>query len=342
MPPGLSEYSERAIRILEQLQAHAIQPVPRDFRVLLSTLYYYDLWVREVIGLLELASAGSDPKLERIKELFAARVEPITAGNGLYVARETQVPEQGSYIVPNLNITIIPLIYGDNHSWNTAYLQGEGPGVPAHRHQQGVEIHLGFSPIEGRTILGDHTARVREGYAMPIPPMTYHGFENLSGHDHFVPFIFGSLTLGGWGVFFDVEPRAGGAALIESTLGSADMNYGVLLEQEISRAAALSESSRKVVLPAFRTGAPKIGGLELGISRIDKRGLKLQSDQFRIISVRGGSARVAVEEIEVRLEEHDHLGIPSGLSVDIAQIGGIPLTVLDATIQPTDSSPECS
>src|SRR5215831_4256427 len=40
MPPGSSEYSERAIRILEQLQAHAIQPVPRDFRVLLSTLYY--------------------------------------------------------------------------------------------------------------------------------------------------------------------------------------------------------------------------------------------------------------------------------------------------------------
>ena len=50
-------------------------------------------------------------------------------------------------------------------------------------------------------------AEVDEGYAMPIPPKVRHGYVNDSTMQHHVPFIFGSLTRGGWGVFLDVEAQ---------------------------------------------------------------------------------------------------------------------------------------
>ena len=181
---------ESALGLLQQLEARAIDAVPRDFRAVISSLYYYDRWVTRVIDLLEAGSVrGGDANLERVKDLFIINLEPITAGNGLYTASDIRVPEQASLVVPNLKILIVPLVYGDHHSWNTAYLTAEGTGVALHRHRRGAEIHLGFSPVKGRTILGTHAAPVQEGYATPIPPMTDHGFENLSGHDHFLPFI---------------------------------------------------------------------------------------------------------------------------------------------------------
>ena len=62
-------------------------------------------------------------------------------------------------------------------------------------------------PMHGYTVLGDAKAELTEGYAMPIPPDTRHGYSNIGTLPHHVPFIFGSLTTGGWGVFLDVEPQ---------------------------------------------------------------------------------------------------------------------------------------
>ena len=327
---------------------------------MISSLYYYDRWVTRVIDLLEAGSVREgDANLERVKDLFIINLEPITAGNGLYTASDIRVPEQASLVVPNLKILIVPLVYGDHHSWNTAYLTAEGTGVALHRHRRGAEIHLGFSPVKGRTILGTHAAPVQEGYATPIPPMTDHGFENLSGHDHFLPFIspstcqgqrsteqllagswVGSLPLGGWGIFFDVEPRPRDlSSLKEAPVESPEMNHTIRLERAIHQAAAQKGTTRRVLIPVSRAGAPEIGGLELAVTRVDSQGLQLTTDRFRIISIRSGKAKVCVGQVERELTEHDHLGIPARMLAHIAQAGEAPLVILDATIRPVDSSP---
>jgi hypothetical protein len=125
---------------------------------------------------------------------------------------------------------------------------------------------------------------------------------------------------------------------VESRLDGAEMNRGVFVERKISEMAARTDTSREVVLPAHRAGAPEIGGLELAVARVDRRGLRLTSDQFRIISVRSGSARVSVGQAETQLHEHEHLGIPSDCSAHICQLGDAPLVVLDATLKPLGSS----
>lgn len=330
---------ERAVDLLQQLQARAVDPVPNDFRAVISGLYYYDRWSNQVIEALEEGlTGGTNQTIERIKKLFATQLESITASDGLYISSDTSLPEQGTFLVPNLNIAIVPLVYGDHHSWNTAFLKGEdSSGVSVHRHLKGAEIHLGFSPVEGRTILGNCGARINEGYAMPIPPMTYHGFDNLSGHDHFLPFIFGSLQMGGWGVFFDVEPRASGWASgfspKEVALESAEMNHSIYLERATAQAAAENQAKRWVLIPASAAGSPETGGLELAVRRVDSRGLTVPADRYTIVSVQKGRAKISVGPVEGDLNKHDHTGIPAGISADITQTGDEPLVILEATIR---------
>jgi len=84
--------------------------------------------------------------LFRIRDLFVRHMEAITTGNGIHLTQDTGAPEQGSFVVPNLGITIVPLVYGDHHSWNLAWLGSERSDVPYHLyhlHSEGVEIHFG-------------------------------------------------------------------------------------------------------------------------------------------------------------------------------------------------------
>ena len=150
---------------------------------------------------------GHDGALQTVRDRFLAQVERITQSGGIACTRDNEVPAQSSFIVPNLGITIVPLVYGDHHSWNVAFLAGESASVPRHQHEHGVEIHLGFGKLRGDTLLAHQRCEVTEGYAMAIPPRTPHGFANTSGHDHYLPFVFGSRLMGGWGVFLDVEPQ---------------------------------------------------------------------------------------------------------------------------------------
>lgn len=327
---------DRARVLLEQLEAHAIDPVPRDFRSLVSTLYYYDRWVNEVIGVLEMALArGPNPRLETIRLRFLRNLEPVTAGNGLYVATDTKMPDQGTFLVPNLNISILPLIYGDYHSWNAAYLVADRPGVSLHRHRKGAEIHLGFSPVRGRTILGPCLADVEEGYAMPIPPMSDHGFLNTSGHEHVLPFVFGSLLLGGWGVFFDVEPRPQDLVRMEEHhLESAAMNHSVFLDRVIRRLLAAKATRREVIVPAERAGSDEIGGLELALTRVGHDGIDLSSESYKIVSVQAGKGRVRLGATESEISEHDYFGVPADLTCYLTQVGESPLVFLEAMMMP--------
>jgi hypothetical protein len=43
----------QARTLLEQLEPRAVDCVPRDFRSVISTLYFYDLWTRQVVDVLE-------------------------------------------------------------------------------------------------------------------------------------------------------------------------------------------------------------------------------------------------------------------------------------------------
>src|SRR5262249_54968793 len=181
---------------------------------------------------------------------FRAALEPITAGNGIHLTRDREAPEQASFVVPNLGIVIVPLVYGDHHSWNLAYLAGAARDVPTHRHHRGVEIHLGYNPTRGQTVLEDCRADVDEGYAMPIPPETDHGWVNTGAETHHVPFLFGSVAHGGGGVFLDVEPQTRPvSALRQVRRDSPAFAAMVYLEREIARAESAESTRRRTLIP---------------------------------------------------------------------------------------------
>jgi hypothetical protein len=334
-PGEVNPYRMRAIDTLEQLGNQALLLVPDDARVVISTLFYYDKWTRQTIEAMEADCAdGAAADIEPIKQRFADQIQRVCGTEGIYVSDDVTVPEQASFIVPNLKIIIVPVNYGDRHSWNFAFLTPESAGVTTHLHKEGVEIHLGFSPVYGRTILRDHGTVLREGYAMPIPPRTKHGFDNLSGHEHGVPFIFGSMTLTGWGVFFDVEPQpTDSSTLTESPLDSEEMNRSVYLEREIDQMKKTGSTSRRVLVPAASTDNGVYGGLELEISRVDSGGLDLSGPEYRIVSVRSGRGAVKIGPATAELSEHDHVGVPAGMDARIAQSGDEPLVILESTIK---------
>ena len=326
----------RAEESLANLANRSMDTVGQDVRALISTFHHYCTHVARTVDALETACAlEPSPAVQRVRDLFVAHMENITAGNSLHLTRDTGAPEQGSFIVPSLGITIVPLVYGDHHSWNLAWLNGDRSDVPYHLHREGVEIHLGFSPIHGYTVLGEAKAEVREGYAMPIPPNTRHGYTNLGSQAHHVPFIFGSLTCGGWGVFLDVEPQPRDLDHLQSApVLSQKLNGTVLLEQEIARVADRYASVRYPIIDAERTDRDGTGGLELSIARVSTRGLALNPERFCAVSVVRGSGVLEMAQQKIDIAAHDHFGIPAGLAATITQTSTEPLVLLDAIIRP--------
>ena len=99
-----------------------MEPVPDDFRAVLSSFYRYHRGVERVVDALSQAQSTSrNHSLSPIAEHFAAAMRGIQSCNGIYLAQDSGAPEQASFVVPNLGITIVPLVYGDHHSWNLAY-----------------------------------------------------------------------------------------------------------------------------------------------------------------------------------------------------------------------------
>ena len=294
----------RTVEVLGDLANQAMEPVPSDFRAALSTFYRYHCGVeRAGAALLGDARSSDDREVPAIRDRFLQAVEAIVSHNGIYLTRDDAPRQQASFVVPNLGITIIPLVYGEQHSWNIAWLDAAHAHVPTHLHRQGVEIHLGYGPLKGFTILGDSAAEVSEGYAMPIPPMTRHGYTNVGPMVHHVPFIFGSLHHGGWGVFLDVEPKpAEMNELRNISRDSGSFRQTIYLEREIAAAARGPASMRRILIPAAVTDREGSGGLELSITKVGPRGMELRSvNGFLAVSVVQGSGTVAMASMERRL-----------------------------------------
>lgn len=323
---------------LGDLADRSMVPVERDARAIVSTFHHYSLHVGRVANALDAACDLADtPTLRAIRRRFVEHMAAITAGNGLSLTRDTAAPPQACFQVPNLGITIVPLVYGDHHSWNLAWLDGAKSDVPCHLHRAGVEIHLGYGPLHGHTILGDAKALVTEGYAMPIPPATWHGYTNIGARTHHVPFIFGSLVLGGWGVFLDVDAQpTEWRDLPDLPVTAPDFNGTVYLEREIATAAEAAGTMRRTLIPAARTDRNGVGGIELSIARVAGEPLVVDQDRFVALSVVRGRGRLSIAGEQVDLEPHDHFGIPAGLSAAIescAADGGDPLVLLDAILR---------
>jgi mannose-6-phosphate isomerase-like protein (cupin superfamily) len=225
-------------------------------------------------------------------------------------------------------------VYGDHHSWNLAWLPAEKADVPYHQHHVGVEIHLGYGPMHGYTVLGDTKAELVEGYAMPIPPKTRHGYSNIGSLPHHVPFIFGSLRCGGWGVFLDVEPQPRELAQLQTApvLGPK-LNGTILLERELDKAAARFASVRYPLIPASATDRDGVGGLELSVARVTDRGFDWKLDRFCAVSVVRGTGVVTMAGESRELSAHDHWGIPAGVTAHVRQTGREPLVLLDCVIK---------
>ena len=328
-------YRTRAAEILRDLANQAMDPVPANYRAVISTLYRYHSGVLKVIDSIAQDHHDSrDDEVGRIGRTFREIVEAITTSCGIHVTQDTEAPEQASFVVPGLGITIVPLVYGDHHSWNLAYLAGQQRNVPTHRHYEGVEIHLGYEPTHGLTVLGNYRALVDEGYAMPIPPKTDHGWVNTGDEIHHVPFIFGSLKHAGWGVFLDVEPQP--HPVDELQLVDRDSpHFGqmIYLERHIAKAKAMASCWRNTLIPASVTNREGTGGLELSLTRINQTGYTFAADDFRALSVAHGKGVVSIEGVERPIRVHDHFGVPAGMKASLTQTGAEPLVTLDAMIK---------
>ncbi len=321
---------------LEDMANQGMEEVPSGFRVVLAMFHRYDRSLRRVIGALGQAYDSSrDSRIANIAALFKGTMAEITTGNGLHLTRDLEAPQQASFIVPNLGITIVPLVYGDHHSWNLAFLNEQHLDVPMHCHYEGVEIHLGYNPAKGYMILDQYKSLVEEGYALPIPPMTRHGWANTMGKVHHVPFIFGSLKQAGWGVFLDVEAQPLELEQLQ-TVDRTDwqMSATVFLERQIDSVSKLRSARRQVMIPSSVTSRSGSGGLELAVSRATEAGLSFGLGDFRIVSVVRGQGLARVGPVQRTVGERDHFGIPAGMTSSIEQTGDVPLVVLDTVIKP--------
>lgn len=320
-----------AQRRLRDLQALAMRPIPSGARAAVPTLACYHAWSDEVAN--ALSGPSIPPGAAAVRDRFAAVIETIRGSNGLVPVRDDELPEQASYKVPGIDVVIVPLVYGDHISWNTAYVTADSRGSTTHRHACQVEIHLGYTGVYGRTLLHGHATTVSEPYAMPIPPMMDHGFDNLSGHSHFVPFVFGSKTLDGWGVFFDVEPRPSPTSdWPETPVDDPAMNGSLLLEPAFRAVRESAVSDRHVLIDAKRTKRPKTGGLELAAYRLGQSETRLEYQDFRILSVREGRLQLSLAGFDVDLGPGDHVGIPAGVSATLRAMDGDGL-VMEASLR---------
>lgn len=314
----------RAAETLEDLVHMSMEDVPRDFRAVISTFYRYDRLIRRAIE-----SLSGLPG-----QRFTQSMSDIACGTGIALTRDDRAPQQASFIVPNLGITIVPLVYGDHHSWNMAYMSEQHLDVPWHRHHQGVEIHLGYAPLDGYMILDEFKSPVTEGYALPIPPQTRHGWANRSGQVHHVPFIFGSMKQAGWGVFLDVEAQPMELEdFREVDREGWQMSSTVYLEREIARIAKLRGCTRTTLIPASVMDRNGAGGLELSLTRANETGFTYPIDDFRAVSVVSGAGRLTIGPAEIDITHHDHFGIPAGMTAHVIQTGNEPLVLLDAMIK---------
>jgi hypothetical protein len=334
-PPVGAAWRCRACEALGDLANQAMESVPRDFRSVVSVLFRYHCGVSRVIDSLRQDYLNShDSEIDAIVGRFQEVIEEITTCNGIHVSRDDVVPVQAAFVVPNLGITIVPLVYGDYHSWNLAYLSEGMKHVPIHGHHAGAEIHLGFHPTHGQTILGSHRANVDEGYAMPVPPETHHGWINTSNEVHHVPFIFGSRKYGGWGVFLDVaaEKRPVEEFTTLAPWDSPAFASMVRLERAIAQAEKMASCWRTVLIPYSVTNRNGVGGLELCMTRVNSSGWEFPRDEFRAVGVVRGTGLVSMAGAEQVVTQHDHFGIPAGMRATIRQTGSSPLVALDATI----------
>ncbi len=315
------------------LQALGCLDVPTDHRAALGLLPAYlklfdDLtaWITPLsIDWEEAAEYAA--ALERWREQLAAR-------GGLWVARDDRVDSWQAYKVPGLEVRILPLVYMQRHSWNVAQLGPESVGRTFHFHRAGVEIHFGFSPLHGLTVLGNCAAEVREGYAMPIPSGVLHGFDTLREGTHLLPFTFGSTRFAGWGIFADVQPQSvRSSELRRVALDDPAMNGSVFIERVLRDAAANPSGERVVVIPATRTQSPGVGGLELSV-RAARRTVPLTRPRDVIVSLRHGSATTRVGPVTCDVRAGDHWGVPANMEAELVPTGDGPAVWLEVELVP--------
>ncbi len=328
----------RARELLSDLANQSVDLVPEDFRALLGTFYRYEINIlRTQEALLSDADCGGGEDVRAAADRFKELVNQVRGCCGIEVTRDNEAPDQASFIVPNLGITIVPLIYGDHHSWNLAWLDPTRSDVPFHQHAHGVEIHLGYGPMKGHMVLDGKRGLTDEGYALPIPPNTRHGYVNASDMPHNLPFIFGSARRSGWGIFFDVDPLPIELEELEPVdpYGSG-MNRAVPIEREIQAMTRLPIPTRRCILPASLTDRDQTGGIELHLTRAPEgRPVRVCPERFLACSVVHGSGVLRMLGEEIHIHHHDHIAIPAGVEAEFEQTGPTAFVVMDADLRPT-------
>jgi|GEM_PF-3448026 len=84
------------------------------------------------------------------------------------------------------------------------------------------------------------------------------------------------------------------------------MNYSVFLEQKLDHLEA-KPGVREVIISCDQSESAERGDLELVATQASESTIELTVDQYRIVSVRSGRARVRVWVAETELAPHHHL-----------------------------------
>jgi hypothetical protein len=333
---GLSDLWHTCLQLAICLQSLGAAGVPPDARAAIVHFYLYDHLAQQLLDVLGKLSerTGSASPAGSLEEALRRYFNKLQQSDGFWTSRDDPVDEHSRFQVPNLSVEIAPLVYLEHVSLNVARVGPDSVGRTVHRHRAGVEIHLGFSPLRGSTILGECQALVDEGYAMPIPAGVFHGFDNTSGREHWLPFIFGSRALSGWGIFFDVEPRPSPVALRTVPLESKPLGPSLYLERALEELAMNPTAKRRIFIPAERTASPGVGALELGATASRSEPVSFVPSEDQILSFRSGQATVRVGPAEGRIGPHDHVGAPKGLPVFICPDPGELVVWLDVCCLP--------
>ena len=99
----------RAGEQLDDLINQGMESVPDDFRAVLSAFYRYDCGVHRVIDALEQAhGAAGEAMLARLGQRFVRIMGQVVGSNGIYLTRDTEAPEQATFVVPNLGSRSFP------------------------------------------------------------------------------------------------------------------------------------------------------------------------------------------------------------------------------------------
>ena len=165
-----------------------------------ATLALYDRLCNQV---LESLRKIQDGKVRTILENFAAALNAVVSGNGLYIVNWKHPPAQSTTLYSKVGLEISRLCCGDLVGIYKVKIKAKSK-APHHSHSLLEEHHFLPEKIQGVHQLGRRAARCTDPDILYIKHGEVHSFRNDEEKDRSFLFISGSAELGPWDFVQDI------------------------------------------------------------------------------------------------------------------------------------------